>query len=454
MRFEMRKPLTEKQCQSIEIAALKILEKVGLEISHAETLQALEGKPGIRLDGRRVRLDPQFVLEQAKAVKGTSIYEPGLISGGYAHNFLDPETGEVRPPTLGDLVKSVRQANALGHLVCGPVVPLDVPGPRQEIVMERVTDENSQYSYGGGQITTAVTAEAALEMREVVHRPFEMEIWITSPLCLDPGGLDVLWKLRHRRPNVHIANMPVRGMSAPISLAGILAQSVAECLGAAAILRALDLAGSVAYRTDAFWSYNLDMRTANVLDCGPDYLRLFSLSTQLAARYGIDAPMGKTMLTSAKQPDAQALAEKAAGGMVAMLAGAECFACGGLISVAEIFSPVQMVLDGELLSWLRAYMKPLDFSEADFLLDEIEAVGPGGSFLAEESTARRMREVFWSPKIFTTNAFPAWQAEGSVSIIEKARDVLNSLKLPDEPIVSEYQRRELSEIERKFSVRL
>jgi trimethylamine:corrinoid methyltransferase-like protein len=53
---------------------------------------------------------------------------------------------------------------------------------------------------------------------------------------------------------VRIANMPVRGMSAPITLAGLLAQSVAECLGAATVLQLLGVAKSVAYRVDAFWA--------------------------------------------------------------------------------------------------------------------------------------------------------------------------------------------------------
>jgi trimethylamine--corrinoid protein Co-methyltransferase len=334
------------------------------------------------------------------------------------------------------------------------VVPLDVKGPAQEIVMERVTHENSRWSYGGGQATSAAAAEAGMEMSAVVGRPHELEIWVTSPLNLDPGGLDILWKLRHRRPRVRIANMPVRGMSAPVSLAGILAQTAAECLGAATLLRLLDITESIAYRTDAFWAYSVDMRSANVLCSGPDYLRLMTLCIFLARRYGVDKPMGKALLTAAKQPDAQAAAEKGAQAVVAALAGAGTFTAAGALSLAEIYSPVQMVIDNEILRWVDAYARPLDFSMQDCLLDVIDQVGPNGTFMDQPSTAERFREVFWNPQLFSMNAYPSWLAEGSLAVLDKARATLRALKLRDEPVVSREQQRELARIEKKFAAQL
>jgi trimethylamine--corrinoid protein Co-methyltransferase len=454
MSFEIKNPLSEEQWQSIDQAALEILRRTGLKVAHDGVLGALRGQKGLRIDGSRVFLEPALVREQTKAVRGTEDYDTRLISGAYCHNYLDPGSLQPRPAKLEDLVRSVRQADALGSGVCGPVVPMDVPGFRQELVMERVTHENCRFSYGGGQATSAAAAEAAIEMCAVVGRPHELEIWVTSPLDLDPGGLEILWRLRHRRPRVRLCNMPVRGMSAPISLAGILAQTVAECLGTATVLRLLEVASSITYRIDAFMAYAVDMRTANVLMSGPDYLRLMLLGMYLGKRYGIEKPSGKALLTSSKTPDAQASAEKAAQALAAAMAGAGTFLAAGVLAGAETFSPLQMILDHEIVSFVDACVRPLEFSAADFLLEVIDQVGPGGTFLDQESTAARARGIFWRPQFFSLNSQSAWLAEGMPGLLDKARDTLSSLKLADGPVVSKEQQRELARIEAKFAAAL
>ena len=454
MWLEIRDPLREENWQEVEKAALRILEKTGMLVGHAEVLSALAGRGGVHVAGQIVRLEPKLVREHLGAFRGTTDYDTHMISGAYSHQYLDPETNETRRPTLNDLIKSVRQANALGEGVCAPVVPFDVPGPRQELVMERITHENARLSYGGGQATTAAAAEASMEMSAVVHRPHELELWVNSPLNMDPTGLDILQKLRSRRPRVRVTNMPVRGLSAPISLAAILAQTVAECLGAATILHLAGIAGAISFRIDAFWGYAIDMRSTNVLICGPDYLRLAMLSIFLGRRYGVEKPMAKALLTSSKLPDEQAAAEKAAQALAVALAGADTFLAAGTLAGVETFSPVQMIVDHEIMRWLDAFCRPLDFSADDFLLSVIDEVGPGGLFTDHISTVQRYRDVFWKPKLFSLNSYPAWEAEGRPQLLERARDLLNALKLPDEPIVSQEQQRELARIEERLAATL
>jgi trimethylamine--corrinoid protein Co-methyltransferase len=248
--------------------------------------------------------------------------------------------------------------------------------------------------------------------------------------------------------------MPVRGMSSPISLSGVLAQTTAECLACAAVVAALDLAGGVTYRTDAFSSYAIDMRSTKVLVSGPDYLQLMVLSIFLARRYGIAAPMGKALMTASKCPDEQAAAEKATQALAAALAGAGTFTAAGTLSGVEVFSPVQMVIDHEIMSWVDACVRPLGFCDNDFALDEIDTVGPNGTFMDSPSTVRCFREVFWRPNIFSFSPFPAWLGEGRPMLAEKAHDKLRSMTLPDEPIIPKEQQRELRKIEERFASRL
>ena len=115
---------------------------------------------------------------------------------------------------------------------------------------------------------------------------------------------------------------------------------------------------------------------------------------------------------------------------------------------------MQLIVDHEIMRWLDAFCRPLDFSADDFLLSVIDEVGPGGVFLDHISTVQRYRDVFWKPQLFSLNAYPAWEAEGRPQLLERARDLLNALKLPDEPIVSPEQQRELACIEERLAATL
>jgi trimethylamine:corrinoid methyltransferase-like protein len=196
------------------------------------------------------------------------------------------------------------------------------------------------------------------------------------------------------------------------------------------------------------------MRTGNVLLSGPDYLRLMAVCAFLARRHGIEEPWGKALLTAAKLPGARAAAEKLTQAVVATLAGARKYTAAGALAGAETFSPVQMVIDREIVNWTDSFARPLDFSIEEFLLDEIQAVGPGGLFMDRDSTAARVRGAFWEPELFSVNAYPSWVAEGRPRLVEKARDTLNGLKLAEGPVVSPDRQKELAAIESRFMARL
>jgi trimethylamine---corrinoid protein Co-methyltransferase len=447
-------PLSEEQWNRVDRDALNILQKVGLKVQHAPTLDVLKRKAGVRIEGDLVRFDPALVKEQVDGIVGSGEYDTPAIAGAYSHLFMDPDSNEVRAPTLADLVGCIRQADALNMGVCGPVVPMDVPGPRQELVMERVTHENARFSYGGGQHTTLAAAEAALEMGKAVGRPQSMEIWINSPLRLDEHNLDMVWKLSDKKPSVRVCNMPVRGMSGPMPLPTLLALSTAECFGAIAVLRLLNVAGRVCYREDAFATYPMQMNSATVLMSGPEYTQLALLRVFQARRHGIESPTAKMLMTSAKMPDAQAGAEKASGSLLMKLAGAGCHMAAGTLGGVDIYSPLQLVIDDEIVRYVDRAAAPVEFSENGFLPDVIEEVGPGGSFLDQESTVAKLHETVWQPRVFNETVAQAWLKKGMPSLVEKARNVLRSLPSREGPAVSPHVQKELLRIEEHFASRL
>ncbi len=452
--FEITPPLTETQLQKIDKTALDILDQIGVMIPHAPMRELLQGRPGITVNGDIVRYEPAVVKDQIKGIQGCGGYDTHIIAGAYSPNFLDPSTDQVRPPTVQDLITSIRQADAFGIGVCAPVVPKDISGPRQELAMERLTYENARFAYGAGQATHPATAEASLEMSHAAGRPHGLELWVNSPLKLDGKGLDILWQLRHRKPKVRVCSVPIRGMSTPVFEAAALAQNVAECFAGITTLRLLNLAAEISYRIDAFTIFTVDMQSGNVILSGPDCLRLALWTTQIAKRHGIPVPAGKTLLTSAKRPGIQAGAEKASQTLALAMAGADVFMAAGSLSADEIFSPLQMIVDLELMSFVDAVLAPLEFNDDQLGVDILKEVGPGGIFLDHETTAQHSHHAIWNSKLFSRNSLFSWMSEGSPSLQDRARKILNALPLRQSPAVTPEIQKELLKIEEHFAGQL
>jgi trimethylamine:corrinoid methyltransferase-like protein len=454
MNFCIPDPFSPEQWSRIDEEAMHILQKVGLKVQHAPTLAVLREKAGVHVNGEEVRFEPEVVSEQIRGIGGSGEYDTPVIAGAYSHLLMDPDTNEVRAPRLEDLVRCIRQADALDMGVCCPIVPIDVSGPRQELIMERVTHENARFSYGGGQHTTLAAAEAALEMGQAVGRVQSMEVWVTSPLKIDAQNLDMAWKLRDKKPPVRVNSMPVRGMTGPMPLPGLLALSAAECYGAATVVRLLNVAGRLSYREDAFAPYSMQMNTASVLLSGPEFTQLSLLRVFHARHNGIKNPSAKLLFTTAKMPDLQAGTEKASGALAIKLAGAGCYMAAGTLGGVDIFSPIQLMMDHEIMRYVQKACAPFEFSEDGFLRDVIGEVGAGGSFLDQESTLRNLHETVWQPKLFDESVAQSWLKKGRPSITDKARDTLNALSLRDGPAVSPEVQKELLRIEEYFMSRL
>ncbi len=70
-------------------------------------------------------------------------------------------------------------------------------------------------------------------------------------------------------------------------------------------------------------------------------------------------------------------------------------------------------------------------------------MGPGGSFMGSDLTARRFRRDLWQPRIWDWEALPQWLASGAHSdrrrAKERIRDIL-SLPPPEPGISPECER--------------
>jgi trimethylamine--corrinoid protein Co-methyltransferase len=102
--------------------------------------------------------------------------------------------------------------------------------------------------------------------------------------------------------------------------------------------------------------------------------------------------------------------------------------------VDEVFSPIQMILDDEMVGALRRFARGFEVTDETLAVDLIRQVGPGGTFLDQEHTLRHFRAELWEPRLFARQMFAGWRQAGARSAediaMEMYRDLVRREPLP------------------------
>jgi trimethylamine--corrinoid protein Co-methyltransferase len=203
-----------------------------------------------------------------------------------------------------------------------------------------------------------------------------------------------------------------------VTLAGAVTLNLAEQLA----LRILEWAlyGEKKLHLGAGLSV-MDMRTT-IRPYGRPEMPIANLMTaQLARHYGASYS-GQAGLSDAKLPSVEAGAQKALTAVPTLLAGGSVWIDAGLLSIDEVCSPIQMILDNELMAALKRYIYDFEISEETIGLETILEAGPGGHFLDKLHTARHFREEHWAPGIWSRQMLGPWLAGDRWLDVDVARE--------------------------------
>jgi trimethylamine--corrinoid protein Co-methyltransferase len=92
----------------------------------------------------------------------------------------------------------------------------------------------------------------------------------------------------------------------------------------------------------------------------------------------------------------------------------------GYLESGRACSLAAMVLGDELCGFARAFASALEVSDETLLLDEIDAVGPGGTHLGRNETRRRYRD-FWHAGLLEHQPYDRWASNGGATLGERTR---------------------------------
>jgi len=443
------KPLTGDQVQQINKAALSILEHTGVQVEEAEALRLFQ-EAGADIDGNRVRLprslvqdavdwapsrvllagrDPKWDLE----LEGARVY---IGTGGAALTVLDPETGQPRPAMLRDVAELARLVDALDHIhfYLVPVYPTELG--------KEVVDVNTYYA-GLANTTKHVQAgiysvqgiRDTVEMGEQIaggaealrERPIVSFItsWMVSPLLFATEVTTLLIETCRQRIPVVLSAAPMAGSTAPVTLAGMLAQLTAEQLSGVVLAQ---LARRGAPLLIGPIPAAADMKSGRYLGGSAEFGLANAAMAQMAQFYRLPL-YNSAGMTDAKVPDIQAGFEKATSVVLAALAGSNFIHhAAGMLENMNVVAAEQFVIDNDILGMAMRVVRGIEVDQETLALDTIDQVGPGGHYLMAEHTIRHMRSEFFYPSaVVDRQGRDMWQQDGALDARQRARQIARDI---------------------------
>jgi len=430
--------MTDEQEDLVHRNAMLIVEQIGVDVLHEGARMLLE-KAGQRVEGDRVYFDPAFLMEQvAKAPATFTLHarnpDNSVEVGGGTPLWM----GMGGPPFQSDLDDGRRSGSLTGHdafiklthaaspLNCaqtGACEAIELPVHTRHMDMEYSTlrwTDLPYTTYG----TSGPKARDGIEMARIVRggdlgdRTALMGVVNSiSPLIWDFRMVDALIAWAESNQATIVTPFLLAGATAPVSVAGGLAQQVAEALTGIALAQVVRPGAPCLY--GSFFQAT-DMRSGAPAFGTPESIFGVFAGAQLARRYGLPF-RGGGGLASSNAVDAQAAAEATMMLWATILAGTDVvlhaagWLEGGLTASFEKFA-----LDVELLEQFRIQQAGIGFTDEEFAIEALREVGPGGLWLAAEHTMEHFKEWLYISPLFTTQDFTTWSAQGGETADRRA----------------------------------
>jgi len=454
--------LTSEDIEAIHNATLRILSEIGLKLTHLEACELLDGA-GAKVNGERVRI-PSAVVETALAKCPSTVVSYGrngktqvLGDGnlqwhnlGGARDVYDPATGKCQAATVKDVADAARLLDALPN--CTAITPFftpqDVPGSVMSLAMYRHTLPHTTKPIHGPGVQTAAEVVYLSRMAEVVGPPPEVLSLGISPISPLTFPNDIAGAIiETARCGIPLGPLPcpTAGATAPLSLAGALAQQNAEVL-ATIVLAQLVNPGLPVYYCGRLAM--LEPRSGGSTWGGVE-LGLVSASTvQVGHRYKLPVNV-YGLSTNAHNLELQNGYERALNAVIPALAGADELSGIGEMSAGVMGSFAQMVIDDEIAASVHRLRRGFEVNADSLALEVIAAVmDERHSFVSEAHTVKYLRggELLVT-KLAERRGWDEWQKSGQQGLSEraqaKAKKILRDHEV--EPL-SEVQEIELDKI--------
>ena len=446
----------------IDGAARDILHRTGVLVPHEEMLR-LFAEAGAAVDrGRgRVRIPPTLVEGcLSQAAKQFTIYgrdrakQAAFGLGQRNYNSIAGEAhwvgrqGERRFATLADVVEAAK----LGHVLPRINIVGAMADPHEVEVSFRCVEVAAAllatttkpvtfwfYDRPSARFVVEVFLALAGSVDELRRHPFAYPLLEPiSPLRFAAKGVDLLFETAKVPLPVEVGPMAQAGISAPVTIAGTLAQETAEVLAGICVTQLIRPGTPVCFGGIC---HAFDMRTTQMIFAGPEQGLMSVAMTEMGKYYGLPVYIN-VGLTDSKTVDAQAGLEIGATLLMGALAGADIFGHMGIAGVDQASSLEMLVWQNEVIDYVERIMERFALDEETLALDLIDQVGPGGTFIDQLHTVRHFRREVWMPGLLDRAYWSQWEQAGRPDTARRVCERLDELlaSYVPEPLATDVER--------------
>ncbi len=438
-RFEV---LSQADVQEIHTASMDVLSTVGVKVDYA-VARRIFARAGAQVDEEKqvVRLSEALVMQAvARAPHQFHLHgadgkfnvlvgggEPVFAALGTPTAILDLQTGERRPTGLDDLKHHIQLIDSCQNIHGSQmdVWPNDVPMTTIHSEAIWAWAHHSRKPFGLGcygyrptQDMMEMMAIAAGGKEALRQRPAFFGICSTvSPLQMTQIQVEGMLICAEYGQPVAMSPEGIAGISAPVTLAGLLVQENANILAHVALAQLFRPGTPVLYGTV---STIPNMRNGTVALGSVETGLITSGSAQMARFYGLPCrSVGSA--TDSKWEDYQAGFERFATLLPAVLAGVDYITCAGTLDSSMLESDALLVLDDEVCGAALRMARGIEVNEKTLALDAIRRLGFEGNYITDDHTLANFRQEHFLPHLLVREPYEAWEKSGAKTALDNAR---------------------------------
>jgi trimethylamine:corrinoid methyltransferase-like protein len=446
--------LSPEQHKMLRESVLNLLASYGVKLDpHPQMFKILqEANLEVDEDNRSVKF-PKSILKKliAKAPKSfvlgyqdqdKSLHLPrpdGTFyarTGTGAHGYIDPETGNYRKVTLKDLAQWAGLINQLDEISFLPYLfANDAPTKTADVhalaTLLKSTPKHiwvQPYSSESVAHLIALGAAAAGGRKALADNPvISMIACSLTPRSFKEMDIEIILEAARAGIPIHACSLPGAGGTAPATIPGTVLLAVAEILAITAMAQAVNPGAPVVTCPIIF---STDMRTGRSLQSSVEAIRGASMAVQFIKKeFGLPTHCYGSG-TDSPTVDGQSFSERSMLTTWMAACGLDIVGGVGQIEVATAVSPLQLIIDNEILAMARRLVVPFQFDDDQLAWEALTTVSPGQDFLTIDHTLEHCRDGF-SPFNFIRSARDDWEGAGAKSLLERVKDAYLTMKDPE-----------------------
>src|ERR1700685_1154844 len=438
--------LNEEGLALMEHNADTILEEIGIDFrDDAEALEIWKAA-GADVQGERVhfprgmcrelvqRTAPREFTQHARNPQRNVVIggQNPVFAPAYGSPFvrnLDEGRRYAKIEDFRNFVKLAYMSTSLHHsggTICEPV---DLPVNKRHLDMVYSHLKYSDKPFMGS-VTAPQRAADSVAMANIVFgneltdpltgRPKTTIINlinVNSPMTYDSTMLGAAKVYARANQALIMTPFIFAGALSPVTVAGTVAQTLAEALAGLAFVQLVNPGAPVVLGS---FASSISMQSGAPTFGTPEpALVLYSMAA-LARRLGIPFRSGGSLCAS-KIPDAQAAFESANTLLPTCLAGVNfVLHTAGWLEGGLTMGYEKFVMDADQAGMMHTLLAGVDLCANGQALDAIHEVGPGKHFLGCAHTQANFENACYRSPLADTNSYEQWEAEGSPDMTKRA----------------------------------